>query len=398
MHLTLPFILKPLIRTVSMMFLRFVFLLYMFFYSLFALAAEPGFVVYFSQDTLYDRSNGKEQRNDSELLAWLIDHAAGRVIKLQNRVYTLNTLHIRANTTIVGSVSTMLRPADNVDRLNSLINVYGVLQMSHIQIDGMEKVAWGIMAKNSLILRDVVIRNLRGTSTRPASAVRHDSGEIDSYLELYNCEIRNIKGYEDGIIGNYIGAHRGVSTTGGRIKITNSNFVDIHGSEDGDGIHVITGVDKNGNWLDKGSISIRDCKFVNFGKRGIKIQGSNARIENCSFIKDTSQGIEGYAAISIYGDNCIIENNTISVANCTAGITITSGNHNRIVNNQFEIDKFLPEGQTWPVVVNTKGRDIFLEQNRFSIYNRRDFLYSTSISKNNISKMRKANSIQRFKR
>lgn len=347
------------------------------------------------QDTIYDTESYTGALDDTDLINQLIENAQGKVIKLQNRVYRINSISIRTDVEIVGGGNTVFSPAKRSKHLNQMFNVQASLIMSKVCLNGENQAAWGVLSTGDLILKHVVFENFMGTEIRPASGIRHQGDTMSSILQLDNCVFRNITGYEDGKIGNFVGAHRGVLSQGGDVKITNCVFENILGQEDADCIHIQTEQNEADVWSQNGNVLIDNCSFNNFGKRAIKIQASGVSVQNCGISNGANQTI--LSAISIYGSRNSVTGNSIRVNNGESAITVSSGTRNIVTNNKIIIDDEVVDGKTWGIVIKPLNQDN-ISQNKFIIHNNRQFFYSPSFDSNDKEKILKVNQVERVKK
>lgn len=359
----------------------------------FAKVSASEYIVY--QDTIYDTETNSGALDDTELINKLIEEAHGRVIKLQNRVYRINSISIRTDVEIVGGGNTIFSPVNQSKHLNQMFNVHASLSMSNVCLNGENRTAWGILAMGDLILQHVVIEDFRGTELRPASGIRHQGEEENSILRLDNCVIRNISGYEDGEIGNFVGAHRGVISRGGDVVITNCVFENILGQEDADCVHIQTSAEQAEVWSQKGNVIVDNCQFNNFGKRAVKIQASGVTVQNCVVNNGANQKI--LSAISIYGSRNAIINNFIRVNNGESAITVSTGTMNVVTNNKIIVDDELEDGKTWGIVVKQNNQDN-ISHNKFTIHNNRQFFYSPAFDSKGKEAILKANQVERIRK
>jgi len=206
-----------------------------------------------------------------------------------------------------------------------------------------------------------------------------------------NCEIayNKIKNVGSGLIDNIHGLNIGLGSDGANIHdntinnivsiaiargIIVSNFLnttlpinnlliehnkikDIKPITDSDGICFDLGLPTY-SW-------VKNNQFYNCYKRAIKIIASNVWIEDNEIYRDIVTN--AYSCISIYGYDCIINNNHGKCINALFGMCIdTKGSRHKITNNTFENDPSI----AYPVsdgidlqLFNSETLDDFLIQN-----------------------------------
>lgn len=272
------------------------------------------------------------------------------VLILESAQYVTPQIKIKVGVEISSENGSIIIP-DSSSSMTSLIKASAPLTLDNIVLDGNNIIAWGIYTTSSLEINNSFVQCFYGDSKTPANGIRHVPDSKNEDLIILNTIFRYISSYEDGIVGNYVGATRGVLSSGGNIIIKNNTFIDIQGKEDSDCIHIQTDKSDSIEWKSAGRVKIIQNDFQNFGKRAIKIQASDVFVSDNTVFSDESQI---YAGISIYGSNNSIINNTISLANATAGITITSGVDNLIKDNTIDLLRVLPENKVWGIVLNNK--------------------------------------------
>src|SRR5690606_36527936 len=124
---------------------------------------------------------------------------------------------------------------------------------------GANSVLWGVFSTSSLTVVNSTIQNFFGNRSAPGNGVRHSPRDQNSKLVVLNSIIKDINSFEDGTVGNYVGATRGILSSGGDVRIVNTSFLNIQGEEDADCIHIQT-VRANGIvWAPAGSVVIENC-------------------------------------------------------------------------------------------------------------------------------------------
>src|SRR5690606_4295658 len=125
--------------------------------------------------------------------------------------------------------------------------------------------------------------------------------------------------------------------------------------------HIQTKTSKDLVWASAGRVIIENCTFSGFGKRAVKIQGSDVSVINNNIKSDITNN---YAAISIYGSNNVIKGNKLDLMSATAGITVNSGKRNQITSNEIVINREKAGQTMWGIVLD-KDSETVIEKNRF---------------------------------
>ena len=147
--------------------------------------------------------------------------------------------------------------------------------------------------------------------------------------------IHDIKSFENGIVGDTLGAARGVYM----VDVINTvvklnNFEEIGGFEDGDGVHVQSQIENN-------STIIEHNTFLKVTKRAIKLQAKHNIVKD-NYIESFYVGANDspLAGISDYGADNVIINNTIKFLRGATGIRLANEVKNSVVkNNVISIDE-----------------------------------------------------------
>lgn len=339
------------------------------------------------QDTVY----AKNHETSGGTLSELINNApADAVIVLEGKVYKTKQVRIPHHLTLLGQSGTKIQPLDGTI-FNALIIAAHPIEIENVILDGDKRAFWGIYSTSDLSVTNVTITNFYGNDKAPGNGIRHLPESDKNRLCVINSVIENISGFNDGKVGNYIGAHRGVLTSGGNIVIQNTKFENILGEEDADCIHIQTKDDSKDSWGSAGNAIIENCSFHNFGKRAIKIQASDVVVKNN---KIRNEGNKIYSAISIYGSRNIVDNNQIDVSNATAALTVISGNQNRLRNNTVIVDREEGGRLSWGVAFD-KASKTTLSGNTFITNGKRTpFSFSKSITSSNRRSMERNNQVQ----
>lgn len=329
-------------------------------------------------------------RNELTLSQLIENVPLNGVLVLGNRTYQTTQVRIPHRMEIIGSDGTIIQPVEGAS-YNALIIATAPLVLSGVVVDGKKMAFWGIYSTSDLSVRNCTITDFFGTQKGPGNGIRHLSEDPLAMLCIENSVVKNISGYEDGVVGNYVGAHRGVLTNGGRVLIQGTRFESILGEEDADCIHIQTASNDKDGWKSAGNVLIDGCKFINFGKRAIKIQASDVTVNN-NEIKNEDNKI--YSAISIYGSRNVVDNNLIDVANATAALTIISGNQNKVRNNTVVVDRERGGRMSWGVAFD-KPSNTTLSGNTFITNGRRSpFSYSKNITNRMRRNMERSNPVQ----
>jgi hypothetical protein len=293
--------------------------------------------MYYSYDTLFvnDIVDSLGLKEDTEILLYAIEVAStsNMVLRLDSVVYKISDVDISHSVKIIGHLGkTVLRP---INRYNVFITTSSSVYLQDVIIDGNGLVNTAIYSTDDLAVINSSIVNIMGDKRNPANGIRHIPS--NKSLLVNGSVFKNIYGHEDGHSGNTIGAHRAIITKGeGYVRISNSRFIDIEGSEDGDCIHIHTVRDKGGDWGSAGDVLIQNNYFENFGKRAIKLQASDVIVRNNHIVSNRIYNDRRpLTAVGIFGNNNICESNTIYLENAETGIMTSTGKGNLIQDNKI---------------------------------------------------------------
>lgn len=336
------------------------------------------------RDTIFVK-NPSVKSNLSEVINKAPNNA---VVLLEAGLYLIDQLKITKPIKLIGRPGTKLAPTKG-SLLNALIIANQPLEMDNVTIDGEGRVFWGIYSTSDLVVSNLHVMRFHGNEKAPGNGIRHIAN--NKRLVVKNSIIESISSFEDGKVGNYIGATRGILTSGGNVTIEGSKFREILGDEDGDCIHIQTEPDSKDEWRSAGKVIIESCFFESFGKRAIKIQASDVVARNN---KISSKNKKIYSAISVYGSRNVIDNNEIDVSNSTAALTIISGRKNRIRNNIVFVDREENNRLTWGVAFD-KAIGTELTGNTFITNGKRSpFSFSKTLSSREKQRMQTQNNIR----
>ncbi|MDM1412155.1 hypothetical protein HX038_15570 [Myroides odoratimimus] len=176
--------------------------------------------------------------------------------------------------------------------MNYFFRAKSSINLQNVILDGDKLVPYGIMAFGDVFMDNSTVKNLFGN--RKLSGIGIRSNSSNRKITIRNSNFENITGFEDGIEGNSVGAHRGLFLKGGDIIIDRCKFLNILGEEDSDSIQIQD--DKNS----KSKTVISNCIFENFGKRAIKISIPNNVIKN-NFFYNTNDSC--YVVIGLIGSS-----------------------------------------------------------------------------------------------
>jgi len=193
-------------------------------------------------------------------------------------------------------------------------------------------------AKSHLTVNKTEIKNFYGNDADGSRGIQIKTDCVNVLID--NCYIHHISSYEDNVVGNSIGASRGVLIgKGKRITVQNCLFDEIEGFEDGDGIQIQTTLEQDGVTWTHSDVTIENCRFENVYKRAIKAQSSGITIKNCT-IKSDFMGESNettFTAIEVFGKDCLIDGNNIELKRAVSGISVSGDNVN-ITNNTLLVD------------------------------------------------------------
>ncbi len=290
--------------------------------------------------------------DDTTAIQTAINSANDRTIFLPKGVYLVNSLTIPSNVKIVGEDATIKA----IKNTSKLITITGSnIFISNLLIDGDNRVLSGVFIKHgseNVSLTNSTIQNISSTDSTidvyPISSGIRLEGTTKN-ITIDSVTIQNV--YAKVITskgGHYVS--RGIFIMSRDISkpdpppqniIINNCLIDgIGPKDDGDGINIQS-------YKKSVSLKISNNTFKNNHKRAIKIQDDGAIIEGNliynSFFRNNyydtypeKNDYDMYAAISVYADNVIIRNNTVTgIGSYSAVIDLDSSSNVKVLNNDF---------------------------------------------------------------
>ena len=256
--------------------------------------------------------------------------AEGKILYFPAGTYVIsNTITASVNNVTIkgtGLDSSIISLEDGVN--DSLVVIGGFnWTIKDLRFDGNNYTRRGIsipVYSEDVHIQGIMIENLSGYDEQESSVNGSYGIRIDDEsknIGIYDTTIRNIHGGSDGIIGNARGANRGIYIRKVyNVIIDNCSFDEIGDFEDGDAIHVQVPDDGPSD------VTIKNSKFTNVYKRAIKLQSSNAIVQNnyiqSNYVGDNAQS--PFIGINTWGEGHIIFNNSIYFLRATTGITSKS--------------------------------------------------------------------------
>jgi len=308
--------------------------------------------------------------DDTNAIQAAIDENPNSVILLKNGTFKItNYLTLKNRRILKGENGTLLYSSANCGTMISCDSNVDILNLA---INGNNQATMGISVlpnESYIFVSNCELFNFAGNSNRPAYGIQICNSTSD--ITIFDTSIHDIDGGADGIMGNYIGANRGI-LIGSTIRtiIDRCKIYNIGPWEDGDCIHVQT---------DPSDVIIRGSEFYNFKKRAVKVQASGVVVTNnlisCDYAVD---GIDApYSGISIYSGNCEVSNNTIILNRALVGIEFRGDNVQ--VNNNY-VDVY----GHYTLCRGTYIRSLYVEGSNYcSVTNNTLLNYYSSVTVNN---------------
>lgn len=297
----------------------------------------------------------------------LIKQNPGTVLFFPAGRYNLEALEINTPISILGEENTILSGIG--DPSLPMIHVKNAdVRIERIIIDGNSKKCQGILVysyNNPLLIESCTIRNFFGNESIGGTGVRIRRNE--DMVKILNTRFLNIGGVENGKVGDRIGANRGIVINDvDSVVVKGCFFSGIKGYEDGDCIHYI-------RWDKRraGQVLIQKNTFENIYKRAIKVHGNNAVIKENQIHDFKSNFV--YSAISIYGDDNTVIDNTIKLSKTCFGIQVTHSSNNIVSDNQIDIQEFKRRKNSTPIFIKN-ANNVDIKRNRIKSPKKRNIL------------------------
>lgn len=279
----------------------------------------------------------------------LIAKNKGKTLYFPKGNYQVSTLSINNDIKLTGR-EVVIMPSSKAGIAGRLVDIRsGNVSIKGLTFNGYNKRAIGIYISNLNTTNNVTIDscaviNVLGNKSMPGYGIQinKNTGQV----RIVQVLIKNIGGVGDGIVGNLIGANRGVYINNVKnVLVQNCTFTNITGDEDGDGVHYY-------RWDGKTAASVRinANNFTNISKRAIKLHSGNTTVENNKMTR-LSTTASSWAAISVYSSNNIIRNNKINLYRSFCGIEVGSGiTGNKLSSNSIDIKQFANKYFLSPIV------------------------------------------------
>jgi hypothetical protein len=272
--------------------------------------------------------------NDTEAIQRAFDSAS--IIRPKDGICLIRELDLKESRQIIGDNATFLNfDLDAADlRQYSLLTLHSHSTVKNLRLDGRSKSVIGMEIAPGATDVDIScchIENFQGNANSPVYGLwMRGNGNI----KVSDSVIRHLSGGSDGIIGNQIGANRGILMEGtmSNTLIERCTIDDIGDVEDGDAIQVSS--DKQPSY-----VTIRNCTLTEFKKRAIKLQSSNATVEGNILSSTFATDSEGTAcAIALWNADHVLRNNQITLTKGTAGICVEYAKRVQITGNRISVD------------------------------------------------------------
>ncbi len=208
------------------------------------------------------------------------------------------------------------------------------LCVNGVIFDGANVVDRVMEATGFFDMRGAGVKNAVGTSAAQASLIYAKPTCV--IFRVDQCSFSGVSGVENGTEGDTSGADCGlyVETTA-PFAITNSNFSNIGGWEDGDCIRVQLAGDAALNWAAANGALIEGNSFLEIKKRAVKLQASFVTIRRNYITCTATDELQcPYAGIEMFGSYNTLAGNNIDIERAV-GCVIDNGNSNKIVDGNF---------------------------------------------------------------
>ncbi|PLT35738.1 glycosyl hydrolase family 28-related protein [Bacillus sp. V5-8f] len=299
-------------------------------------------------------AKGDGKTDDTRAIQNAIDSSKGKTIIFPKGTYAIREITLRDNTSLKGEQAVIQAGQEG----KRLVNLYGRnLTIADLTFDGKEQVINGFFIHKGA--QDIKITNttIQNFSTSNPNLDNHPIpvgirivGETKNIL-IDNTTVKNIysKVRVKSSGDHYVS--RGIflmpytvakpEKAPENIVIQNSVFDGIGPKDDGDGINVQS-------FKQKVTITIQNNRFENNHKRALKIQDPGAIIKGNTIINSFNgnnhydtynipDNYDMYAAISVYANDVIVEDNDITgIGSFSAAIDIDSAQNVTINNNRIE--------------------------------------------------------------
>jgi Concanavalin A-like lectin/glucanases superfamily/Pectate lyase superfamily protein len=273
----------------------------------------------------------------------LLDNSstAGKILYFPAGTYDIGaTITIPTDRSLQGESGSIIKFKATATLGDSMFTCNGDSStLKDIVIDGNDRAGCGVFVASSkkyITIDNCEIKDIGGELVEYAYGIKL-SGVLKN-ITISNCSIHDVGGYEDGIIGNPPGAHRGIIIWYGsqNILIDNCTFDQIKGFEDGDAIQIY-----GYSPIKAGNVTIKNCTFNNIYKRAVKAQWvSGIVIEDCTMTSSYNVDYNcPFNAIGIMNcEDVLIINNNISIERVMVALEIFGSSDVTIVENDITVD------------------------------------------------------------
>lgn len=244
-----------------------------------------------------------------------------------------------------------------------------------ISLDGNFKSSIGldIFYVTNAIVKDCLLHNF--FDTNGLGAIGINATRVDD-LCINKCDICNIVGVPNGIVGDSAGASRAISIANcNKVSISDCYIRDVVSDEDGDAIHLI-----NNDFMinDPAEViyskMINNCKIMSISRSCIKVQSKGVIIKKNTLLNDELR--EGQQMIRVYASNCRVINNTIKFKFPFA-VWLGQTKEQCIANCRVERNKFITPGYAYqaPICSLCNLHNIKIRGNKIDITNHESTYY-----------------------
>ncbi|MCE5286196.1 MAG: right-handed parallel beta-helix repeat-containing protein [Pelosinus sp.] len=291
---------------------------------------------------------------------------SGQTLTIPSGIYNVSSLTVKSAAVITGEKGALVKGYGLENEVTGegifSIKADGVT-IRNLVIDGDQKYKSAIKSKNAhnIIIEDCEIKNTYGDLNMGSFAVYLYGG---SNIVIKNCYFHDISGPDNVIINDCVGLNRAIwAWDVASIAISKCTFDEIRGFGGGDCIQLNAPATDPAK-LKYSDAKIEDCIFINFYMRAIKVQVSGATIINNTITSNIAADMDQnfQAAITTFGSDTVIDNNTIILHNSRLGIDV-NGTNCKVTNNNILRDRYGDSKRMAGIFVSAKGSNSIVENN-----------------------------------
>jgi hypothetical protein len=203
------------------------------------------------------------------------------------------------------------------------------ITLRDVILDGLGRVSTGFQTAGAFRMEGGAVKNITGTTLFQGIALWQRTGSTEFYVR--DVLIDGVTGYENGVIGDSVGAHRAILLSGQYADIDRVVIQNLPGVEDTDAIHVYMPADPDKLWADSFARFGR-VRVISPGKRAMKIVGSNVIVEEL-IVTSTDETDAGclHAGVELFGSDNQINRLVVVTPRALYG-AVDSGQRNKISN------------------------------------------------------------------